>query len=280
MSLFEDIQKQMNNIQQKFSIPLITRIFIPAYAEQDCDEKTVHSKKNNFIAIGLADGAVGLTYIRYLMKDQFEALQKHQSGLIGKNPLDLVAGFGSDSVIDHMLGLGAVNAISQSFLSQKQIPLDFTTDSLGELNVQPADHIGMVGFFTPLIPQIRGAGARLTILEKRKDLIQEHPKWKVTLDPQEFATCNKILCTASTLVNRSIEDVLSYCQNCEFFTLVGPTAGLLPDELFKRGITVIAGSHVHNADLCFDCLEAERDWAPAVKKYCIQKSRYKGYLSY
>jgi uncharacterized protein (DUF4213/DUF364 family) len=138
----------------------------------------------------------------------------------------------------------------------------------------------MVGFFTPLIPQIQTVGARLTILEKRSDLIQEHPNWKVTLDPKEFATCNKILCTASTLINRSIEDVLGYCQNIQFFTLVGPTAGVLPDELFKRGITVIAGSHVHNADLCFECLEAGRDWAPAVQKYCLHKNKYQGFQSY
>jgi uncharacterized protein (DUF4213/DUF364 family) len=272
--LFPAIIAQIEKLKHYIRIPKITRTFFPAYSVNLDECLGKKTEKNNFGAIGLEDNSVGFTYIRYLNAEQMSQLQTLQITMIGQSPLNYIQYLGGENDLEHLIALLCVNAISQCYFRQKNIPLDFTSDSLGALDPQPSDHIGMIGFFRPLIPQIYTAGAKLTVIEKKVELIQTHKNWRVTLDPKELRGCNKVLCTASTLINKSLENILEYTPETSFFTIIGPTMGLLPDELFKRGITVVGGSFVENTSLLFECLNDGRDWGPAVKKYCIFKEKY------
>lgn len=57
-----------------------------------------------------------------------------------------------------------------------------------------------------------------------------------------------VLITGSTLVNKSIDSLLELCEDSREVILIGPTASLVPDPLFNRGITAEMGIQVSDTD--------------------------------
>ncbi|GIS90439.1 MAG: hypothetical protein CM1200mP20_04800 [Pseudomonadota bacterium] len=74
--------------------------------------------------------------------------------------LELAAGFTSSDPLQRTLGLGALNAISQHLFSSDMSCLEYGSDPLGQMEVTTADHVGMVGFFRPLV-RMRERAAKL-----------------------------------------------------------------------------------------------------------------------
>ena len=63
-----------------------------------------------------------------------------------------------------------MNALTRELFDRAGFVPPAATDSIGGLDPRPGEHIGMVGFFPPLVKQVTACGARLTVLELRADL--------------------------------------------------------------------------------------------------------------
>jgi uncharacterized protein (DUF4213/DUF364 family) len=63
----------------------------------------------------------------------------------------------------------------------------------------------------------------------------------------------------------------------EMISIIGPTAGFLPDPLFSKNVDVLGGTHIGDADLFMDLINRNENWSPATEKYCIQKKSYPGF---
>lgn len=193
------------------------------------------------------------------------------------SPLDLVEFFKSEDIFLRTIGFGVINAASQHVFNKVNFQLDFTTDSLGLLNLNSNDHVGMVGFFPPLVKQIQDLKIPLVIIEKKEQLVKKTDQWEVTLDPSALKKCNKVLCTSTTVLNESIDDILRNCSHAEKISIIGPTAGFIPDPLFTRGVDVIGGAHVENPKLFMELIKNGKQWGASTKKYCINKELYTDY---
>ena len=144
-------------------------------------------------------------------------------------------------------------------------------DSLGLLSVSAGDRIGMVGLFSGLVQTIRNAGAELIVIEKNELLIQKFPDLPITLDAAKLRTCDKILCTSTTILNNSLDEILTHCSPDAFIPVIGPTAGYFPDPLFARGVDVLGGRVVKNATQFLQLLAEGKRWGDATERTCFQK---------
>lgn len=229
-------------------------------------------KQNHFGVIILQNNCAGLIYTA--LSDEFEKAseQLNQDNFSEKSAIHLLK-----TLIGHkrtpeeeMVCMGLINALSDTIMKHRTPdPRNFQMDSLDSLNLQASDHVGMVGFFPPVVKRIEEKKIPLTIIEKKKELLQASPHWQVTLDPQELMECNKIIITATTVLNNSLDHILSFCKNAELRILIGPTAGFLPEPLLARNIDVIGGSMVKNPYQLIERLEKDEKWGDSVKKYCI-----------
>jgi uncharacterized protein len=136
----------------------------------------------------------------------------------------------------------------------------------------------MVGLFRPLVKTVTDAGAELLVIEKNKTLLDTYPHLPITLDPAELLTCNKVLCTSTTVLNNSLDDILFHCRPEAFVSVVGPTAGYFPDPLFARGVDVVGGRVVENSGLLFELLSEKKRWGGATRKICFRKETYTGII--
>lgn len=275
MTITSEFLEIIQKISKKITLPSIQDVFFPKITTKN----ELTSKKTNFGAIRLTDGSIGVVYLGLSPEVKELGSSMVKSELINKNPIELAQKFGSSNNFEKTLGLGAINAISQYIFRHSNFPFDITTDSLGLLNIKQGDRPGMVGFFQPLISQLKKMGINVIIIEKKEHLVKKTENWEVTLDPSRLTECNKILITSTTVLNESIDEILKFCSQAEKISMIGPTAGFLPDPLFKRGLNIVGGSFISNSNLFMELIQKQERWGPSTKKYCIQQNTYPGYTS-
>jgi uncharacterized protein (DUF4213/DUF364 family) len=264
IDLCDTLEKSMENLK-------IEEVFFPKNGGSDPNQRF-----NNFGAVKLNDNSIGIIFIGLSKKIKKNAQNFKKNTLKGSNPFNLLRSIKSGSLFKKILGFGVINAISQSFFRNVQFSFDFTTDSMGLLNLEEGDIAGMVGFFPPLIKRIKNKNIPLVVIEKKERLVQKHDNWEVTLDPSKLKECNKVLCTSSTLLNDSIDEILKYTKSADKLSIIGPTAGFIPDPLFKLNVNVIGGTYVSKPSLFMDLISQNKKWGPSTKKYCIQANNYPG----
>jgi uncharacterized protein (DUF4213/DUF364 family) len=129
-----------------------------------------------------------------------------------------------------------------------------------------------------MVKTIEKAGAELVIIEKKEKLIQKFPNLPISLDPGKLNTCNKILCTSTTILNNTLDEILAHCSPDAFVSIIGPTAGYLPDPLFARGVDVVGGRVVKDGAQFLQKLAEKKRWGDATQRTCFQKATYTGII--
>ena len=150
---------------------------------------------------------------------------------LSENPLEAAVGIATANALSHML----------HDLEPQNFPVS-DTDILDL--IKPGDRVAMVGYFGPLVPRIQKITDKLTVLEKREI---EAPKTRTL--PSEKAreilpTSDVIILSASTLANRTFDELLSLRGAAREVVLLGPSTPLYPDPFFERGITAIMGTRI------------------------------------
>lgn len=236
------------------------------------------SKDGEFGAIELESGALGLSYL--LLDDTLARIGDAGRGVVGANALQLARHWvQAPTPALSALGFAAVNALTRELFDRAAFRPPTATDSIGGLDPQPAEHIGMVGYFPPLLAPVTQRGARLTVLELRADLVGVQGPVTVTLDPAQLAGCTQVLCTSTVLLNHTLEGVRAACRAARRFVLVGPGASCLPDALFDAGVTALGGSWIDDAPRFCDALASGGKWSAAARKFLLTAQDYPGALA-
>ncbi|MGF1643355.1 MAG: Rossmann-like domain-containing protein [Thiotrichales bacterium] len=231
------------------------------------------SKDAEFCALELADGSLGLSYV--LLDDtltQLGALDR--LALAGADPFAIARAFAVGAGVRRTLGFAAVNALSRHWFDRVGYVPPKTGNSIGLLDPQPGDHIGMIGLFRGLTGQILATGARLTVVELKPELAGERDGYRVTLDASELAGCNKILSTSTILLNDTLDRMLDFGHHAERFAMIGPGAGCLPEPLFARGVTLLGGAWIDDRDGFLAALARGEPWGRFTRKFAIQRESY------
>lgn len=234
------------------------------------------AKDAEFCAVELADGAIGFSYVRLDGVEPLLRARTDVGAFAGTDALELARGFAGTDPTAKALGFAAINALSQLLFARANWTPPDSDDSLGALAPARDEHIGMIGLFHPLLSRITEAGARLTVLELEPELAGEHGHYRVTLDPTDLASCDKVASTCTVLLNDTLDRVLAACRNARHFAIIGPTAGCVPDPLFERSVDAIGGRRVVDAAGFRDAFRRGDKWGAFAAKYVIARRRYPG----
>src|SRR5579885_425230 len=119
-------------------------------------------------------------------------------------------------------------------------------DLLTELRVTSNDAVGMVGYFGPLIEPLRTLSKALHIFERRPDagpgVLSEAAAAEI------LPECHLVILSATALLNRTLDDLLVHCRNAREVAILGPSTPLLPGIFADRGVTLLSGVHVMDAE--------------------------------
>ena len=249
---------------------------LPPVADIYCPPGRGLGRDAEFLAIQLADGSTGMAYT--LLGDTLERLLASDlKAHVSRAPIEVARGYAERDSVARALGLAAFNAISHHVFRRAGYVPETASDSFGAFGLGPDDHLGMIGFFRVLVPRVRAAGARLTVLELRPELVETTADYEVTLDPAKLAACTKIVATSSVLLNDTLDDVLAHGGHARAFALIGPSASGFPDPLFARGVTVAGGYRVDDPTEFLRRARALEPWGDAGAKCAIRRDAYPGF---
>lgn len=158
--------------------------------------------------------------------------------LTEKTSLELAEYSKSWNFIEASIGVAAINSMIKS-------------DKAIEVNAQEmilkkgqGKRIAMTGFF-PFIPQLRKVARELWIMEL--DQSQINPAQGVIHDTAAehiIPKCDMVILTGSTLINKSMERLLSLAQLAQAYTVVLGPSTPMSEILFDYGADMIAGAEV------------------------------------
>lgn len=249
-------------------LPPVSQIYIP--------EPNPEQSHTEFGVIMLADGSAGLYYAWLGESQRGMSNRYRQQEFIGKPALELVTLYESNDEADCSIGLAAISAITQCLYNRAGYTLKQAGNTMGNLEFLAGDHIGMVGYFPSLVRRLREQGIRLTVIEKKEKFRESGSLVNVTPEPGPLRACNKVIITASTLLNDSIDTILEFTAESKQTVVVGPTAGFFPDPLFARGVTALGGTAIVRPDVLIERLGRDQGMGDAANKYLIDKNEYPG----
>ncbi|MEE8594099.1 MAG: DUF364 domain-containing protein [Candidatus Bipolaricaulota bacterium] len=264
MGIANDYLDLIRRIGELLDIPPVRAIHIAPF-EADPE------KSSKFGAMVLTDGTVGLTYTA--LDGALLDLQDRTrtDNLINTSPVKIAELYAGASGWQRSLGMAAINAVSQFVFKHSGYVLPTMDKTLDLLALQKGDHLGMIGYFPPLVEQVRVQGVPLTVVELNEKWLQRAHDFEVTSDLAHLNSCNKVVCTGTVLINQTIDSVLENCGNAEQILIVGPTTGCLPDPLFDRGVTLLGGSVVVDYRKFVQLWAAQDKWRRTTRRYVLRR---------
>jgi len=171
-----------------------------------------------------------------------------------KYPLD-------PNVLKSAIGVATLNALSQLIIetddgAKYQIIKD--ADGFDLLRIQPEETVSLIGAFGPYIHRLKMMGNPLFIIEKNPQTLRpdEMKFFKSEFEmPSALKKSDVIIITGTAIVNHTIDNILSFITHGQRTAIIGPTASMIPDGFFKRGVHVIAGVRIKEPDLMIKILK-------------------------
>ncbi len=270
MSFAVEYLAQLHAFAALGPLPRIRDLHLPAV-------QTAPDNRGEFCALELEDGSLGLSYV--LLDDTLARLRDGIDGfgLRGADALEVARRFAQDKGIWKTIGFASANAITRCLFDRAGFRPENSADSIGQMNPQPGEHVGMIGLFKPLLGRLIESGVRLTVVELKEDLVGEHDGYRVTLDAKELSGCSKVLSTSTLLLNDTLDHVAGCCSNARWFAMIGPSAGCLPDALFARGVTLLGGSWICDGAGFIAALKSGDSHSDFTSKFVLTPDGYPGF---
>jgi uncharacterized protein (DUF4213/DUF364 family) len=194
-----------------------------------------------YACVLLEDSCSGLAYI---FKDEraYNAVLDSGAEIIGAEIKSIIPWAADSNRFKAALGLAAINAVlNTSSVIGDKVNINDT------INLKESDVFGMVGDFPPVINRIAPMTDNIYVFELNVKQGSGFYTWEEEL--LYLPKCSHVLITASTLINHTIDEVLSYCIKAKEVYLVGPSAPLCSEVFDGYNVTAIAGSIVKRPEL-------------------------------
>jgi uncharacterized protein (DUF4213/DUF364 family) len=270
MSLSNDLLSAAARVAERMPLPRVAHVHVP-------DARPAAHRDAEFGLVALADGSAGL-YYAWMGSSQAGMAQRYMAAdFVGADPLELARRYATENDAERSLALAALSAITACVHARAGYVPPPAEDSMAGVRLDADLHLGMIGNFPPLVRRAREAGVRVTVLERKAHMVRSEPGLEITLDPAALDACGEVIVTGATLINDSLDEMLGWCRGARCVTLIGPTAGVFPEVLFKRGIAAIGGLRIVDADAARTRMVAGKRLGDSAVRYLIDARAYPGF---
>lgn len=140
----------------------------------------------------------------------------------------------SDNLLEASIGIAAINSLLE--VNEQQAVEINAADILVECGC--GRNVALVGHF-PFISKVRQSVGQLWVIEQHPTEDEYPAEAAAELIPQ----AEVVAITSSTLINHTLEGLLSFCHPDATVLMLGPSTPLSP-VLFDHGATIISGTRV------------------------------------
>ncbi len=178
-----------------------------------------------------------------------------------------------NSKIMESVKMAALNAVSADIISKSKHVVVEDKDPIDLLDLSGQKTICIVGAFQSYIKKIAQTPHKLYVLELNEEALGEDQKqyFVPAADASSILPLSDIvIITGVTLLNKTLDDLLCHIPADKQVVVVGPTAGLIPDVLFKHNVNIIGSTKITHPESMFKVV-SEGGVGFHLFQYCAKK---------
>ncbi len=221
-----------------------------------------------FSGVKLSNGAGGISYTP--IKDVPQAVCCPSSAgrifdpfkINGMPAAEVLTGLNSREPIKAAVAIATLNALS-AFCRERGLtddyPVQIDRDAVDAVRMPAGSSVAVIGAFVPVLRKLKARGGRWWVIEQDPQTLKDdemHHFVPAKRSEETIAEADVLIVTGVTLINHTLEGILAAARPDAEIAVIGPTASMLPDVLFERGVRVVGGVWVKKADAVLDVLAA------------------------
>jgi uncharacterized protein (DUF4213/DUF364 family) len=218
-----------------------------------------------YTGVKLSTGHVGICYS--LLEEQVVRccrIAGRAGGLAGSPAIELARLAKSWDLSECVIGMAALNALSQMVLSEDKYAIEEGNfiDYIAT-RVKATDTVAVVGNMKPLVDVLRRRVKRLYVFERSPSLFDDYTLPDTACE-ELLPGADVVVVTGTAIANKTIDRVLELSRDAREIGVVGPSAGIVPDPLFKRGVKMVSTIKPVDVDRLLQIIE-EGGGTPQIK---------------
>ncbi len=175
---------------------------------------------------------------------------------------EILKALDSKEPIKTAVAIAALNALSATCWElgiTGPYKMEINKDAQDAIRMPVETSVAVVGAFAPVLRTLKRRGGTWWVIEQdprtlKGEEVQHYTPAKES--DEIIQRADVLIITGVTLVNHTLDAILSLARPGAEIVLMGPTAGLLPDPLFERGVRLVGGVWVRKSDRLLDVLAA------------------------
>lgn len=180
--------------------------------------------------------------------------------LRGRSVKDYLDDLSHANILRKTLAIATLNALSACYWEENKdldYKIEMDVDSFDVMKIPQDKKSVVIGALVPMLKKLIAADADFKVLEmdsctlKGKELDHFAPSKDAGV---YLPHADLDVITGVTILNDTLPDLLAICKPGADILVTGPTAGMLPDAFFKRGVTVMGGILVTKPDELLDII--------------------------
>lgn len=180
--------------------------------------------------------------------------------LKGRKAIDGLDDIFCDNILRKSLGIAVLNALSMLVWEQSGVhgyEIRRGVDAFDELDVTQYKNVVVIGALVPMLKKLLAAKTNFRVMEQDPRTLKEQ-ELKHFASPEEVPQliphADLLVITGVTILNDTLDHILSYADPKAEILVTGPTASMLPDAFFAHGVTMLGGIQVTHADELLDII--------------------------
>jgi uncharacterized protein len=225
--------------------------------------------------VKLSNGHGGIAYTppESIQRAGTRILKGHKPLIRGMRADESIAG-GVPGPFSDIIRLATLNALSVPFLINNR-HIDNTVDDVTDYpQFFVEKKICMVGAIIPTLRRLKELGIRNVTIIDRKEATRAESDFgnfiPIEKTAEALASCDTAIFTGASIANGTIEYLIRCASKNATIIVVGPTAGFIPEPLFRRRVSIIGTVAVTDSDLALELL-SEGAGAYQLFKRCLRK---------
>ena len=214
-----------------------------------------------FVGVKLSNGCGGVAYSPpEIIKNAGRRILKENTPLIrGMSALEVAHGK-APGPFSGIIRLATLNALSVPFFNEDRYVIRDNSDLSDTKELFKNRRVCMVGAIIPLLKKLRELEPAEVIIIDRKEATQAEAEagYGSFVSPkyteESLAYCETAVFTGAAIANGSISELIGFVPSDAAIAVVGPTAGFIPEPLFRRNVALVGTVAVTDSDLAMEIL--------------------------
>ncbi|MBW2066436.1 MAG: DUF364 domain-containing protein [Deltaproteobacteria bacterium] len=219
-----------------------------------------------FTGVKLSNGAGGICYTPVKEIPQAVCCPSSAGRIFdprnirGSSVREVLSALASPEPMKGAVVVSTLNALSSTFWEGdrgRPHEIQINKDVLDLIDFSPERSVALIGAMVPVLRSLKVRGGRWWVVEKDpRTLRGEEIDHFVPADQcsDVIGQADILVITGVTILNRSLEPILDMARRDAEIAVVGPTASMLPDPIFDRGVKMVGGVWVKQPDDLLDLL--------------------------